>query len=277
MAYSRVERHVWDDERFRRWSRDVRDTWMYLLTNKHQNRIGMFVMDPAYVAADVQIDVDAARKALEFLDGTGRIMWDPETRLLFIRRHLKHNPIENPNVATATVRELFAQPFVEPLWEGLLEAVEKYCKMTTERGAPFCAPLVSEIRKRLSDNDVNRSPNGYPNGMGNGMGNPVPEPEPVVTTPPVGPPKQKRQRKEPERPLPNDWKPNDTHGRIATEEGTDLNREAMKFRDHARANDRRQVDWDASFRKWLRSARDYGGGKRDSDGYDLDALIGRRP
>lgn len=58
--------------------------------------------------------------------------------------------------------------------------------------------------------------------------------------------------------LPEDWSPNETHQQIASEEGVDLDREAENFRDHATANDRRMVDWDAAFRTWLRKARDYG-------------------
>lgn len=60
-------------------------------------------------------------------------------------------------------------------------------------------------------------------------------------------------RRTPPHPLPDDWQPNDTHAEIATTEGVDLAREAAKFRDHAAANDRRQPDWDATFRKWLRN------------------------
>lgn len=62
-------------------------------------------------------------------------------------------------------------------------------------------------------------------------------------------------RKRPAKPLPEDWTPNDKHAALATERGVDLQHEAIQFRNHAEANDRRQVDWDAAFRQWLGNAR----------------------
>lgn len=53
--------------------------------------------------------------------------------------------------------------------------------------------------------------------------------------------------------LPADWKPNPTHARIALERGIDLEAQAEKFRDYARAHGKAYRDWDAGFRNWLRS------------------------
>lgn len=64
-----------------------------------------------------------------------------------------------------------------------------------------------------------------------------------------------RGRKRPAKPLPEDWAPNDDHLALARERGVDPAAELANFRDHAAANDRRQVDWDASFRTWLRRAK----------------------
>lgn len=69
---------------------------------------------------------------------------------------------------------------------------------------------------------------------------------------------ERRKRRAPEEPLPDGWAPDDTHRSLAVEQGVDCDHEAAKFRDHAAANDRRQRDWDAAFRTWLRRARDYG-------------------
>ena len=54
-------------------------------------------------------------------------------------------------------------------------------------------------------------------------------------------------------PLPADWKPNPTHARIALGRGIDLEAQAEKFRDYARAHGKAYRDWDAGFRNWLRS------------------------
>lgn len=65
----------------------------------------------------------------------------------------------------------------------------------------------------------------------------------------------KGRRKRPATRLPHSWQPNDQHTAFAAERRIDLNREVEQFRDHALANDRSQVDWNAAFRQWLRNAR----------------------
>ncbi len=185
MAYSKVERHIWNDEKFRRWPRDTRDVWIYLLTGEHQNRLGFFVLPLATIAEDTQITPESARESLELLDAQGRIMWDPDTRLILILRHLKHNTPENPNVAKGAASETLSKPFGERfgkrLWEGLLEAVEKYCPMETVRRTPFCSILHAAVLKRLAEAEINpfetvtqtpSKPFGKP------FRNPEPEPEP---------------------------------------------------------------------------------------------------
>lgn len=64
-------------------------------------------------------------------------------------------------------------------------------------------------------------------------------------------------RRSAKRPIPEDWKPNAKHQDYADERGLDLSTEAFRFRNHAHANDRRQVDWDAAFRMWLSRAKDF--------------------
>ena len=57
--------------------------------------------------------------------------------------------------------------------------------------------------------------------------------------------------------LPDGWQPTDAHKKFAAENSLNLDNEIANFRDHAQANDRRQKNWDASFRMWLRKATEY--------------------
>ena len=57
--------------------------------------------------------------------------------------------------------------------------------------------------------------------------------------------------------LPDGWHPRDAHKKFAAENNLDIEIEAANFRDHAQANDRRQKDWDAAFRMWLRKSTEY--------------------
>ena len=68
-----------------------------------------------------------------------------------------------------------------------------------------------------------------------------------------GSPSAARKRREA---LPEGWSPNDQHRAMARELRLNLDDAAAGFRDHAAANGRVQIDWDASFRNWLRRARE---------------------
>lgn len=76
------------------------------------------------------------------------------------------------------------------------------------------------------------------------------------------------------RPIPDDWKPNDQHRTLATDLGVVLLREAENYRDHAIANRRLLVDWDAGFRQWLRKAPAF---QRPSSGAPAKAVGNERP
>lgn len=60
-----------------------------------------------------------------------------------------------------------------------------------------------------------------------------------------------------ETPIPDAWQPTAVHRDYALSNGVDLSSEVFKFRNHAIANDRRQVRWDATFSTWLAKAKDY--------------------
>ncbi|MGH3095485.1 MAG: hypothetical protein ACRDMV_05730 [Streptosporangiales bacterium] len=57
--------------------------------------------------------------------------------------------------------------------------------------------------------------------------------------------------------LPEDWQPTERHHSFASEHRLNVDREVFRFRNHAEANDRRQVSWNAAFSTWLDKARDY--------------------
>lgn len=58
-------------------------------------------------------------------------------------------------------------------------------------------------------------------------------------------------RKKPSTRLPSDWTPSDEHTARCVQDGIDINAQVARFRAHAEANDRRQVNWNAAFTQWL--------------------------
>lgn len=81
------------------------------------------------------------------------------------------------------------------------------------------------------------------------------EPEDTLVDATPAPAAPRRNRRQPETPIPDDWKPTEAHRRLADERGVSLQYEAEQFRLHALAHDRRLVRWDAGFSQWLRKAQ----------------------
>lgn len=100
---------------------------------------------------------------------------------------------------------------------------------------------------------------------GDSEGSPSASPPPGGAQPVLAlvPPEPKRKLKTPEVPLPADWAPNAKHRELARAFGKDLELEAERMRDRARAKAERFADWDARFNNWLRD-KFGGGGSRGS-------------
>lgn len=165
MAYSVIERHIWHDEKFRSLSRDARDLFLYLLTSPHSNRLGLYVLDRFYAASDVQMEPTEVDAALAELKAAGRVDYDPKTRLVLVRRFLKHNPLKNPNVVTAACGDLSELPFSKQLWEQLTDAVNRW-------GKSYYEQLRKQLGEQLGDKTLNQDPDQDPD--------PIPEPTTTV-------------------------------------------------------------------------------------------------
>ena len=155
MAYGRIEETFWHDPKIRALSEDGRNLMLYLLTCPHKNRLGCFALDPYYAAADLQWNPDRVAEALVELNDRDRIAWDPDHRVVLIRRFLRYNTLENPNVVIGATNDLKALPDT-PLLSVLSTVLEETKKS-------FYLPLLQELRNRLA----NSYPNGYPNGLPN--------------------------------------------------------------------------------------------------------------
>jgi len=217
MAYSKVERDTWHDERVRTWPRVRRDVWFYLLVNPHMDRpggrIGCYVLDPFYVAADLScIDWRPTPQEVEAelieLDRIGRIVWDPKTRVVMLTQFFKHNQPENPNVLTAAAGDVNALPFSETVLKGLISAAETLLPERFAKGQPYAEVIADAARARLAAHDAahgkwrngadfNRSETvagtvteTLPERYGKPARNPEPEPEPEPLPEPDPEPKR---------------------------------------------------------------------------------------
>ena len=101
--------------------------------------------------------------------------------------------------------------------------------------------------------------------------------------PPIGPPlEEKRIRRKPSRPLPDDWGPIDSHKAKALKLNLDLREEVEAFRDYHLSKDNHYADWNLTFHTWLRKAREFGANRgkptrvdKDGNPMGLDVPFGR--
>lgn len=94
------------------------------------------------------------------------------------------------------------------------------------------------------DNDEPRVKEGRKEGEGEG--------ELVEFERPAG-----RSRKKPANRLPDNWEPTEDHKDRTIQDGIDLATQVERFKAHAEANDRRQVNWNATFTQWLLNVPDW--------------------
>lgn len=94
--YSRVQRRIWTDARFRKLSRpapNARDLFLYLLTTPAATQIpGLVALGESAMAEDLEWPVAGLRKSLVELEQAGMVKVDRVARLLWLPNAIKHNP-----------------------------------------------------------------------------------------------------------------------------------------------------------------------------------------
>lgn len=148
MAYGKVSETFWHDEKIRRLSEHARYFMLYLMSCPHGNRLGLFVLDPLYAAADVGWDPDQVREVLQELADAERISWDQPNRVVFVRNFLRHNTLLNGSVVKGALNDLDSVPDTSLLEE--LGAVVR-AAIDGEDGPcrPHYGELMEEIMRRI--------------------------------------------------------------------------------------------------------------------------------
>lgn len=108
--YGRVYSSFWQSPEMRALPEDARTLALYLLTSPHGNLIGCFRLPDAYAAEDLQWPSERVAEGFRKLQETDFLTRDEATKWLFIRKYLKWNAFENPNVAKAAHKALDQVP-----------------------------------------------------------------------------------------------------------------------------------------------------------------------
>lgn len=100
--FSRVERKMWRDEKFRSLSApapNAQTLWQYLLTGPHNTVIpGLFVLGMGTLAEELNWPLEATRECFYELTAAGMVRFDAVTRLMWLPNSMKYNPPANPNI-----------------------------------------------------------------------------------------------------------------------------------------------------------------------------------
>ncbi|KKK56137.1 hypothetical protein LCGC14_3067540, partial [marine sediment metagenome] len=99
MAYSKVPRGLWESPKFRALPEDSRTLYFFLLTSQHANSFGYYLIDDAYICADIQWKPDRLADAWEPLIDADYVRRDTVARMVLIVAALEENKPDNRNVS----------------------------------------------------------------------------------------------------------------------------------------------------------------------------------
>jgi hypothetical protein len=125
--FGRVHTAFWNDPVIRGLNDRGKLLANYLLTGPHSNTIGGYLLPDAYVADDLGWSLATVREVMGELIKANFCVRCADGRHIIICKFLKWNPIENPNVGKAALRQLDHLP-VDPAVEHILNGLEQYEK-----------------------------------------------------------------------------------------------------------------------------------------------------
>ncbi len=185
-GYKAIYVRVWNDEKFLSLSDDGKLLWFYILTCPHRHMSGIFLLDQSYVLADLRWKPRRLRAAWSELVAGGLILYDENSRVLFIPNTLKYDPLQNENQAKHVVRHLAALPKT-PLMAGFCDAAIRFT--TDRRSVDYLSTNLAPFMKGL-DKPFDKP--FYKGSETVSEQEPIPEPIPI-------PKKEKEEVKEPSR------------------------------------------------------------------------------
>lgn len=161
--YGRVYTAFWNSADIRSLSNMGKLLANYLITGPHSNAIGAYLLPNAYIADDLGWAPETVSETLSELFGIGFARRFEDGRHIVICKFLTWNPIENPNVGKAALKQLDQLPD-DPAIQCVIDGLKLY-----EKHFPNGFETVSQ---RVSEQSRNKEPEPKPL--------PKPEPEPMA-------------------------------------------------------------------------------------------------
>lgn len=127
--YGRIHTAFWNSPVIRGLNDRGKLLANYLLSGPHSNSIGAYLLPDAYISDDLGWTAAAVRDALADVIKAGFAKRFADGRHIVICKFMEWNPIENPNVGKAAIRQLEhlpVDPCVEPVIEGIESALKRF-------------------------------------------------------------------------------------------------------------------------------------------------------
>jgi uncharacterized phage protein (TIGR02220 family) len=106
-TYRTIQIKFWDNEA-RKLSPLAKLLSVYLLTCKHGNMLGCFIIPIAYIVEDLELSTDEVLTALKELEEKNLCAYDVAHRRIFLNHFIALDPIKNPKQAQC-VRKIFSE------------------------------------------------------------------------------------------------------------------------------------------------------------------------
>ena len=131
--YRKIEPRIWHDEIFVRLTVEEKLVWLYVLTHPYGNAVGLYRLDTALAASDIQIPAENVESALAAFEGIGLLLRDSDNKLILIRNWMRSNGPTSPNAAAGMLKALDGLPrsalvaeFLQTILDGIETEPEVY-------------------------------------------------------------------------------------------------------------------------------------------------------
>ena len=105
-VYRNVQVNFWQDEFILDLTPEERYFYIYLLTGTKTKQCGIYILPKRVAELETGYSMETVEKLLNRFVEYGKILYDTETKEVFIINWLHYNPISNTNVEKCVLREL---------------------------------------------------------------------------------------------------------------------------------------------------------------------------
>lgn len=165
-VYRNVQVNFWQDEFILDLTPEERYFYIYLLTGTKTKQCGIYVLPKRVAELETGYNMETVEKLLNRFVEYGKILYDVETKELYIMNWLNYNPILNTNVEKCVLRELktvknkefihmFLRKCLEEEWK--IPLLLQHFGMPEEEGNSSLQEVVEEIEDEEGEEDTQHS------------------------------------------------------------------------------------------------------------------------